>query len=54
MLHLKSERRVLVDIEIICPPGTNVVQYLDRFANEKEIPLNRKNGDIGAVTHFFL
>ena len=28
MLHLNSERRLSIDIDIICPPGTDISHYL--------------------------
>ncbi len=32
MLHLNSAKRLSIDIDIICPPGTNIEQYLHKFA----------------------
>ncbi len=32
MLHMKGRKRMSVDIDIICPPGTNVENYLWKYA----------------------
>ena len=34
MLHLGSSRRLSIDIDIVCKPGTNVWDYLERYAGE--------------------
>jgi hypothetical protein len=34
MLHLNSQRRVSIDIDIICPPGTDITQYLRKHSEE--------------------
>ena len=34
MLHLGSSRRLSIDIDIVCRPGTNVWDYLGRYAGE--------------------
>lgn len=34
MLHLGSSRRLSIDIDIVCRPGTNVWDYLERYAGE--------------------
>ncbi|MBS5527397.1 MAG: nucleotidyl transferase AbiEii/AbiGii toxin family protein [Prevotella sp.] len=34
MLHLNSSRRLSIDIDIICPPGTDITKYLDVYAKE--------------------
>jgi hypothetical protein len=34
MLHLNSAKRLSIDIDIICPPGTNIDQYLREYAQE--------------------
>lgn len=34
MLHLDSARRLSVDIDIVCPPGTEIEQYLNIYAEE--------------------
>ena len=34
MLHLNSNKRVSIDIDIICPPGTNIELYLNKYAEE--------------------
>jgi hypothetical protein len=32
MLHLNSAKRLSIDVDIICPPGTNIEQYLHKNA----------------------
>lgn len=34
MLHFNTEKRLSIDIDIICPPGTNVEEYWGKFAND--------------------
>lgn len=34
MLHLNSSKRLSIDIDIICPPGTDIEKYLDKYAEE--------------------
>ncbi|GHV10495.1 hypothetical protein FACS1894162_4870 [Bacteroidia bacterium] len=34
MLHLNSSRRISIDIDIICPPDTNIEVYLNKYAEE--------------------
>lgn len=34
MLHLNSSKRLSIDIDIICPPGTDIEKYLDMYAEE--------------------
>lgn len=34
MLHLNSSKRLSIDIDIICPPGTDIEKYLDKYAHE--------------------
>jgi predicted nucleotidyltransferase component of viral defense system len=34
MLHLDSSRRLSIDIDIVCKPGTNIGDYLERYAAE--------------------
>src|SRR5574344_1675301 len=34
MLHMNSAKRLSIDIDIICPPGTNIEEYVQRFAQE--------------------
>ena len=34
MLHLNSAKRLSIDIDIICPPGTDIEKYLDMYAAE--------------------
>ncbi len=34
MLHLGSSRRLSIDIDIICPPGTDISQYVRKFSGE--------------------
>lgn len=33
MLHLNSSKRLSIDIDIICPPGTDIELYLDKYAD---------------------
>lgn len=34
MLHLNSSKRLSIDIDIICPPGTNIEEYLQKNAQK--------------------
>ena len=34
MLHLNSSKRLSIDIDIICPPGTDIEKYLGMYAEE--------------------
>ena len=34
MLHLNTSKRLSIDIDLICPPGTMIENYLDQFAEE--------------------
>lgn len=34
MLHLDSAKRLSIDIDIICPPNTNIEQYIKKFSHE--------------------
>ena len=34
MLHLNTSKRLSIDIDIICPPGTMIENYLGRYAEE--------------------
>lgn len=34
MLHLNSSRRLSIDVDIVCKPGTNIGDYLERYASE--------------------
>lgn len=34
MLHLNTSRRLSIDIDIICPPGTLIEQYVSQYAEE--------------------
>ena len=34
MLHLDSEKRLSIDIDIICPPETNLEKYLHKYAHK--------------------
>lgn len=34
MLHLKSAKRLSIDIDIICPPGTHIEDYLNVYSSE--------------------
>ena len=34
MLHLKSTKRLSIDVDIICPPGTQIEEYLKVHSSE--------------------
>lgn len=34
MLHLNTSKRLSIDIDIICPPGTVIEDYLGKYAEE--------------------
>ena len=34
MLHLNTSKRLSIDIDIICPPGTIIEEYLSKYAEE--------------------
>lgn len=34
MLHTGSAKRLSIDIDIICPPGTNIEEYVQKYARE--------------------
>lgn len=34
MLHLDSSRRLSIDVDIVCKPGTQIGNYLERYAAE--------------------
>ena len=34
MLHLDTSRRLSIDVDIVCPPGTDIREYLGVFGNE--------------------
>ncbi len=34
MLHLDSAKRLSIDIDIICPPGTNIEEFIQQYAQE--------------------
>lgn len=34
MLHLGSSRRLSIDIDIICPPGTDISQYVRKYSGQ--------------------
>lgn len=34
MLHLDSAKRLSIDIDIICPPGTNIEEFVQKYAQE--------------------
>ena len=34
MLHLNSSKRLSIDVDIICPPGTDIEMYLNKYAAE--------------------
>ena len=50
MLHLDSSRRLSIDVDIVCPPGTDIREYLGQYGNEygfteaKEIERNSRTG----------
>ena len=47
MLHFNTEKRLSVDIDIICAPGTDVERYIGMYANDYEFEkpelVNRKS-----------
>ena len=50
MLHLDTSRRLSIDVDIVCPPGTDIREYLGQYGNEygfteaKEIERNSRTG----------
>jgi Domain of unknown function (DUF1814). len=34
MLHFNTEKRLSIDIDIICPPGTRIEDYWDKYVTE--------------------
>lgn len=34
MLHLDTSKRLSIDIDIICPPGTTIEDYLEKYSEE--------------------
>ena len=34
MLHLDTSRRLSIDVDIVCPPGTDIKEYLGKFGQE--------------------
>jgi len=34
MLHLNSSKRLSIDIDVICPPGTDISQYIEKFSGD--------------------
>ena len=34
MLHLNSAKRLSIDVDIICPPGTQIEDYLKVYSSE--------------------
>ena len=34
MLHLDTSRRLSIDVDIVCPPGTDITQFLGKFGQE--------------------
>lgn len=50
MLHLGTSRRLSIDVDIVCPPGTDIREYLGQYGNEygfteiKEIERNSRTG----------
>lgn len=47
MLHFNTEKRLSIDIDIICPPGTRIEDYWDKYVIEygfcKPEPLHRES-----------
>lgn len=50
MLHLDTSRRLSIDVDIVCPPGTDIRESLGQYGNEygfteeKEIERNSRTG----------
>ena len=50
MLHLDTSRRLSIDVDIVCPPGTEITDFLGQYGNEygfieaKEIERNSRTG----------
>ena len=34
MLHLDTSRRLSIDVDIVCPPGTDIREFLGQYGNE--------------------
>lgn len=34
MLHMNSAKRISIDVDIICEPGTDVIGYLNKTAQD--------------------
>ena len=34
LLHLGSAKRMSIDVDVICPPGTEIEKYLEKFSDE--------------------
>lgn len=34
LLHLGSARRMSIDVDVICPPGTEIEKYLEKYSDE--------------------
>lgn len=49
MLHLDTSRRLSIDVDIVCPPGTDITQYLGKYGQEygftsaKEVERSSRN-----------
>ena len=50
MLHLDTSRRLSIDVDIVCPPGTDIREYLGQYGSEygfleaKEIERHSRTG----------
>ena len=50
MLHLDTSRRLSIDVDIVCPPGTDIREFLGQYGSEygfteaKEIERNSRTG----------
>lgn len=50
MLHLETSRRYSIDVDIVCPPGTDIREFLGQYVDEygftkaKEIERNSRTG----------
>ena len=52
MLHLGSSRRLSIDIDIVCKPGTNVWDYLERYAGKLAYLVRLMELGINEVSHY--
>ena len=50
MLHLGTSRRLSIDVDIVCPPGLDIQEFLGKYGSEygfleaKEIERNSRTG----------